>query len=169
MNSPLRSVIQFLDTYKWAYIGSALLLILSIGFRSIEPKILTVVVDQVITPAIGASGNGVSDDVIARFFQWLLPDYSLESLAKMLAIMAMAYVVVSVFRGITLFIANALKADSAEKAAKQIRDQAFSHIQKLPLSFFSKITRGELIQRCTGDIDTIKGFLQGQLIAMVRI
>ncbi len=169
MNSPLRSVIQFLDTYKWAYIGSALLLILSIGFRSIEPKILTVVVDQVITPAIGASTSMSSDDVIARFFQWLLPDYSVQSLAKMLAIMALAYVVVSVFRGLTLFIANALKADSAEKAAKQIRDQAFSHIQKLPLSFFSKITRGELIQRCTGDIDTIKGFLQGQLIAMVRI
>ncbi|MEM6763683.1 MAG: ABC transporter ATP-binding protein [Bacteroidota bacterium] len=169
MTSPLHSVIRFLDTYKWAYISSALLLILSIGFRSLEPKILTVVVDQVITPAVTSADDISYDDVVARFFHWLLPAYSATNLASMLAIMALAYIIVSFIRGTTLFVANALKADSAEKAAKQIRDQAFSHIQRLPLSYFSTITRGELIQRCTGDIDTIKGFLQGQLIAMVRI
>ncbi|MEO1652647.1 MAG: ABC transporter ATP-binding protein, partial [Bacteroidota bacterium] len=47
--------------------------------------------------------------------------------------------------------------------------QAFRKIQHLPLASFGKISKGELIQRCTGDIDTLKKFLQNQLITLLRL
>lgn len=44
-----------------------------------------------------------------------------------------------------------------------MRKQMYSHIQQLPLSYHNNVDTGDLIQRCTSDIDTIKSFLSSQL------
>jgi ATP-binding cassette subfamily B protein len=50
-----------------------------------------------------------------------------------------------------------------------MRDQLFSHIQRLPFSWHMGNRTGDIIQRCTSDIDTTKNFLSEQLTAIFRI
>jgi ATP-binding cassette subfamily B protein len=50
-----------------------------------------------------------------------------------------------------------------------MRDQLFSHIQHLPFSWHMKNRTGDIIQRCTSDIDTTKNFLSEQLTSIFRI
>ena len=65
---------------------------------------------------------------------------------------------IALLRGIFSFSSNAITASSTEKAIKQLRDRLFSHIQALPLAYHSKTPTGELIQRCTGDVETLRKF-----------
>lgn len=169
--SQLATLLKMAENYWTAYLLSALLLILGIAFRSFEPRILQVVVDYILVlplPAAPAAPAGEAD-LVSRLFLSLLPELKAENVGKLLACMAAFYVLLSVFRSTCLFFSDTIKANCSTQIARRLQDKAFDHIQHLPLSYFTHITRGELIQRCTGDIDKVKHFLNGQLIALVRI
>ena len=54
----------------------------------------------------------------------------------------------------------------AERFVKTMRNQLFSHIQRLPFSWHMKNQTGDIIQRCTSDVDMIKNFISEQLTAV---
>ena len=170
MTPPLRDLFVVLDKYKWQYLLSGLLLILSIFFRSFEPKILQITIDGVLKWRLtNQVTSEIKTDEITRILYNMLPDLNVESVGWALILLALMYVGISLLRGGFLFAADVIKAWASENIAKNQRDKVFAHIQRLPLSFFSKITRGELIQRSTGDIDTIKEFIKYQILSVVRI
>ena len=68
-----------------------------------------------------------------------------------------------------MFFSSAITASSTEKATKKLRDRLFSHIQALPIAYHSKTPTGELIQRCTGDVETIRKFASTQLVEVLRM
>lgn len=160
---------RILQSYQWLYLSSALLLMTSILFRTFEPKILQLAVDHVIQKIKEPTAAQEEVDFISQFFIGLLPEVHEQSMGLVLALLGLFYVSIAIFRSGSLFAANTIKANCAEHVTKDLRDTAFSHIQHLPLDFFTNITRGELIQRCTGDIDKVKRFLRDQIIAIVRI
>ncbi|MEZ4828422.1 MAG: ABC transporter ATP-binding protein [Bacteroidia bacterium] len=166
----LKDLFRTLDRYKWQYTVSAILLILSIVFRSFEPKILQIAIDGVISlDNSGTIADSSPTDRISLIFNRFLPVLSPDNISGFLLALALMYVVISLFRGGFLFAADVIKSWCAENVSRKMRDNAFAHIQRLPLSYFSRITRGELIQRVTGDIDTVKGFLKDQIIDIIRV
>ena len=52
---------------------------------------------------------------------------------------------------------------------KRMRDLLFSHLQRLPLSWHHAHNTGDVIQRCTSDVDAISNFVSGQLVTLLRI
>ena len=56
----------------------------------------------------------------------------------------------------------------AQKIIKEIRDDLFRKVQKLPLSFFDARTHGELMSRFTNDIDTISEALNNSITVLIR-
>lgn len=57
----------------------------------------------------------------------------------------------------------------AETLAETMRDRLFSHIQRLPFSWHMENQTGDIIQRCTSDVDMIKNFVSEQLTSVFRI
>ncbi|MBR5969530.1 MAG: ABC transporter ATP-binding protein [Lachnospiraceae bacterium] len=57
----------------------------------------------------------------------------------------------------------------AETLLKTMRDDLYSHIIRLPFSWHGKHQTGDIIQRCTSDVETIKAFLSEQLIMLFRV
>ncbi|MCI4668136.1 MAG: ABC transporter ATP-binding protein/permease [Bacteroidia bacterium] len=170
MGSSIRTLFRLLGKYRIWYISSALLLILSIFVRSFEPKILQIAIDKVIElgkPAEANASEGI--DPIAQALTNLIPNSILENFGWLLIALAVIYVIISFFHGAFLFSSSVINSWCGENLSKSLRDRMFAHIQRLPLSFFTKITRGELIQRSTGDVDTVKGFISGQVINLVRL
>lgn len=55
----------------------------------------------------------------------------------------------------------------AQGTVKNLRDRAFSSIQKVPISFFSKVKAGFLISRMTNDGETIGEFLTFQIPSVI--
>ncbi|MDR0671370.1 MAG: ABC transporter ATP-binding protein/permease, partial [Oscillospiraceae bacterium] len=58
--------------------------------------------------------------------------------------------------------------EHAEYVAKRLRDTLYGHIQELPYAWHVKVQTGDIIQRCTSDVDMVKTFLSGQMGEMVR-
>lgn len=92
-----------------------------------------------------------------------------EYLGKNLWIMALAIVFVAVFQVVSNYLFRVYNTKASETLVKTMRDQLFSHIQHLPFSWHMKNKTGDIIQRCTSDIETTKNFLSEQLTSVFRI
>ncbi len=83
-------------------------------------------------------------------------------------IVALIIIGVTLLEGLFLFLKGKYTAISSENMAKKLRDKLYSHIQKLPFEYHIKTETGDLVQRCTSDVDTIRMFLSSQLIEVAR-
>jgi ATP-binding cassette subfamily B protein len=59
--------------------------------------------------------------------------------------------------------------EMGETIAWRLRNTLYSHIQRLPYLWHVRCHTGDIIQRCTSDVDTIRNFLQNHLSELLRI
>lgn len=82
----------------------------------------------------------------------------LSALFGFLAVLAVVYTVSALSRRILSVLAIRLSF----RTGKHLRDRAFERLQHLPLSFFDRTPRGEILSRLTNDIDILTdGVSQG--------
>ncbi len=62
-----------------------------------------------------------------------------------------------------------LNTRGSEVLVKNMRDTLFSHIEHLPYAWHMKNSTGDIIQRCTTDVDRMRTFVAEQLTAVFRI
>jgi ATP-binding cassette subfamily B protein len=86
-----------------------------------------------------------------------------------LFVIALGFVALALVQGIFTFFSGKLAARSAEGAILRLRDYLFDHIQRLSFSYHDRSQTGELVQRCSSDVDTIRRFFADQAIGVGRI
>lgn len=89
-------------------------------------------------------------------------------LSEHLWIMALIVIGVAVMSGIFLYVGRMGTALAGEAFAKNMRDALFVHVQKLPMSWHDKNQTGDIIQRCTSDVEVIRNFVVTQLLEVFR-
>ncbi len=92
-----------------------------------------------------------------------------EYLGKNLHIMALAVVVVAAVKVLSQYAFRVFNAKGSETLVKNMRDTLYSHIERLPFSWHMKNKTGDIIQRCTSDIETLKRFISEQMTSIFRI
>jgi len=166
----IKKLLQILGKWKSLYILSAVILIASTFVRMLEPKILQITVDKVIVYfQSGGKINAVPEDSVTKFLYSVIPDMRVDNLSMILISLGIIFLVISLLRGLFSFSSSAITASSTEKAIMQLRNRLFSHIQGLPLAYHSKTPTGELIQRCTGDVETLRKFASTQVVEVIRM
>ena len=159
-----------LDKWKPYYLIAGVLLSISSLIRMIEPKILQVAVDGVVRFHLsGGTEVPVAKDPLAGFFYRILPEIKMGELTRVLVAIAVLFMIVAGLQAMTRFAASAITASSTEQAVKKLRDKLFAHIQALPLAHFGRVPTGEMIQRCTGDVDTVRRFIGTQVVELIRL
>ncbi len=91
-----------------------------------------------------------------------------EYLSEHLWILALLLIAVAVLSGISQYICRADTALAGENFAKNMRDALFIHVQKLPMSWHDRNQTGDIIQRCTSDVEVIRNFVVTQLLEVFR-
>lgn len=86
-----------------------------------------------------------------------------------LVYICLAVVGLTVGRSIFLFFKGYLTGLGSEKIAETLRNELFTHIQHLPYNYHSRRETGDLIQRCTSDIETVRRFIGLQFVEIARI
>jgi ATP-binding cassette subfamily B protein len=161
---------EILDRWKYFYLTSGIFLIISIMIRMLEPRVLQIAVDKVIVFFLSRGGEKpASDDFVSRMLYSFLPEMKPDNLHIVLFSLGALFLVISLSRAAFMFGASAISASSTEKAVKKLKDKLFSHIQHLPLEYFGKTPTGELVQRCTGDVETIRRFSAQQVVEVLRM
>lgn len=104
-----------------------------------------------------------------------LPSFFLDFFSKYdnkltcITIVGVTLVLCQLLRGIMMFVNGYVKGKMAESIAFDMRTRLYSHIQNLSYTRQNNLDTGDLIQRCTSDIDTIKSFLTSQLPEILYI
>jgi len=124
---------------------------------------------QIIRAAVDCALGGKEGDFPAFVMDAVDSIGGFPYLGQHLWIMAAAILVVAVFQVASNYIFRVYNTKASETLVKSMRDQLFSHIQRLPFSWHMKNRTGDIIQRCTSDIDTTKNFLSEQLTSVFRI
>ena len=89
-------------------------------------------------------------------------------LGQNLWIMALAVIAVAAVQVGSQFAFRVFNTKASETLVKTMRDKLFSHIAHLPFAWHMNNRTGDIIQRCTSDIDTTKNFLSEQLTSIFR-
>lgn len=88
---------------------------------------------------------------------------------RVIILMGLLYLAFALARSFFFFMTGKGKAKTAEQVAKRIRGQVYDHIQKLSFNYHDNMNSGELVQRSTSDVDTIRRFYVDQVPELLRI
>ena len=72
------------------------------------------------------------------------------------------------FRGLFNYLNGRWAAQASESITRRIRNALYAHLQRVPTRFYSAHQTGDLIQRCTSDVETVRKFLAAQVVEVGR-
>ena len=124
---------------------------------------------QIIRAAVDCAIGGEEGDFPGFVMELVDSIGGFAYLGRNLWIMALAVVAIAAVQVLSQYAFRVYNTKASETLVKTMRDQLFSHIQRLPFSWHMKNKTGDIIQRCTSDIDTTKNFLSEQLTSVFRI
>ena len=157
----LRLLWEFLDGSKRFFLLSILATAVTSLAEMLNPQIVRAAVDC----AIGGKEGDFPRFVMALVdrvggFAWL---------GQNLWLMALAVIAVAVVQVMAQYLFRVSNTKASETLVKTMRDRLFCHIERLPFAWHMGNRTGDIIQRCTSDIDTLKNFLSEQLTSIFRI
>ena len=84
-------------------------------------------------------------------------------------IVAAAIMCVALVKVISQYTFRVYNTKGSETLVKTMRDSLFGRIERLPFSWHMKNKTGDIIQRCTSDIKTMRSFISEQMTGIFRI
>jgi len=91
------------------------------------------------------------------------------TLERTLIVIALGFVGLAIVEGGFTYFSGRLAAYSAEGITRRLRNFLFDHIQRLSFAYHSKTPTGDLIERVTSDVDSVRSFFNEQAIGIGRI
>ena len=130
--------------------GQFIIVVCSILIAAISQAVGTMkmrnLIDDVITPLIGQDN----------------PD--LSTLFSVLLTMGIAYTMVVVFT----FVYSRLMINVTQATLKQVRDDMFVHMQKLPIKYFDTNATGDIMSCYTNDTDTLRQMISQSIPQLIN-
>ena len=92
-----------------------------------------------------------------------------EGMRHMLPWVAAGFLGLAVAQGVFTFMGGRWAAKTSESIIRRLRDYLYDHVQRLTFAYHDKTPTGDLIQRSTSDVDTLRRFFGEESIGLGRI
>ncbi|MFH2037984.1 MAG: ABC transporter ATP-binding protein [Chloroflexota bacterium] len=89
--------------------------------------------------------------------------------SQTLVMIALGFIGLAIIEGGFSYVSGRLASFSAEGITRRLRNFLFDHIQRLSFAYHSKTPTGDLIERVTSDVDSVRNFFNEQAIGVGRI
>ncbi|MCK8609281.1 ABC transporter ATP-binding protein [Agromyces sp. C10] len=171
-----RRMIGLLAPWKWSFAFVSVLGAIAVVLTVIAPRVLgeatnvifegfislqlpAGVTQEQVVQQLRADGQDDLANIVSA--ATLTPGEGIDfvRLSQLVIIVLLLYVVASVLSWIQGYVINVIMV----RAMYGLREQVESKIHRLPLSYFDRTQRGELISRVTNDIDNITQTMQQSL------
>lgn len=86
----------------------------------------------------------------------------------LLVLAGVAVISATMMSGLFTYLRSRWAAMASQSIVRTLRDRLYTHLENLPARFHDQAETGDLIQRCTSDVETIRKFLAGQIIEVCR-
>ena len=144
-DSRLKLVLFFLKGCKRYFVAFLFFTCLMSLFDLIPPQIISFTVDRVLDTNTNP---------------WL---------QEHLYVVSLVVILVAILGALWRYLFRYFNSKGAEKLVHRMRNTLFDHLMHLPYGWYSQNQTGDLIQRCTSDVEQIKTFLSEQLTTLFRV
>lgn len=153
-----RLLLSFLKGSVGFYLIALILCLISVYVSLYVPIIVKVVIDSII-------GNEPLefDGFIGTVFSFRTGDIKWD-----LLLFSFISVIIVLFSAVLEFIFKTLVTIASQNAGLKMKNRMYSHIQSLDYEYQTKAEVGDLIQRCTTDIENSMTFLSDHVMDMAR-
>lgn len=122
----------------------------------------------VITSFITTVFNSLTPQIFRFTIDSVLDGDKYPYLAEHLWVIAGVLVGVAMLSGVSMFFSRFFTARAGENFAENMRNALYAHVQRLPSAWHDKNQTGDIIQRCTSDVEVIRNFVVTQLLEVFR-
>ena len=147
---------RYLKPVIWFFAAALTCACLAMVFNALTPQIIKITVDTILGEEPAAL-PAILNDWIAE-----------AEPVRALWMAAIAVMVTALLRGVCSYGQRINLSKGSEGFVKGIRDALFDHIQRLSFQWHTAHSTGDMIQRCTSDVDVIRSFVCNQLVEVVR-
>jgi ATP-binding cassette subfamily B protein len=142
------------------YLGAIGAIIVATLIMYIQPQIARVAIDY----AIDDKPLDAPPPV-----EWLVTTVGARSTwAKNLWIAAVLILGLRAVSGAFTYLKGRWSAVASESTARRLRDRLYDHLQHLPCTYHDRAETGDLVQRCSSDVETVRMFLAVQVVEIGR-
>jgi len=161
---PRREKVELISTHlrgRTGFFAAALgCACLGMIFNALTPQIIKITVDSVLAS---------EPKELPRLIRGILPlDWLRADPVRALWLAAGAVALAAFLRGLCIYGQRTNLAKGSEGFVKSLRDELYRHIQYLSFDWHTAHATGDIIQRCTSDVETIRSFVCNQLVEVVR-
>ena len=159
-NTRLKMMMGFTHNLKRFYLLSIMTAIVATLLSFLAPLIVGFTVDSVIGDEAGSLPYPV---------MWIYETISAHStLVSKLLVCAVMIAVVELISGVFNYFSRVSIAKGSERMINNLRISLYTHTQNLPFEWHTNNQTGDIIQRCTSDVETVRRFVFQQLLEVVR-
>lgn len=134
--------------------------LLAAMFAYLSPLVISFTVDSIV--------GDKEMDLPAWILIWINGMGGREYLAANLWIPALAVLVIQGLNGVCAYCRGRFSAMGGEGLAKSLRDALYRRLVRAPYAWHKASSTGDLVQRCTSDVETVRRFMQMQMMEVVR-
>lgn len=134
--------------------GALLALFVATFFGYLVPFVGKVTIDSALT----GEGSAETGGLMLRLLG------GAEYLRANLWIGALVMVVLTIIAGVFTFLKGRHASLASDGIARGLKNRLYDHLNHLPARFHDKSETGDLVQRCTSDVETIRLFMSVQIV-----
>jgi len=108
---------------------------------------------------------GYGDATLLTAVQWLSGGLSYTGY---IWVAALASLTVTAIGGLFLYVRGRLAAQASENIARRVRDALYKRLHHISAKFYDTADTGDLVQRCSSDVETLRVFLVSDVIEIGR-
>ena len=145
----MRRLLREMGRWRWSLIAVALLGVGSAAFSIIGPRKMGEVTTQIFTGLVSRLGGGPGIDYgrIGVLLLWLLGLYVVSAALS--------------------FAQHFIMTGVSQKLSYSLRGRLAAKVHRLPMSYFDRVTYGDVLSRVTNDVDTLGQSLNQSLSQVV--
>lgn len=152
---------RFLKGSYLTYLIALLGVFGNVAIATVTPLLIRITIDQIL---------GDEPFVLPALVMNIVSRYGgLETIRNNLWIMLLVFMTLALLQGGFIFLRAKMAALTGENSARRMRNRLFDHIIRQPFDYHVKAQTGDLIQRCTSDIETAQRFISHQSIESFSI
>lgn len=157
----IKLLLEFMRGSIKTYVMALLSVVLMTLFAAMIPLVIKTIVDSII--------GGKPLDLPFGIQSVIDGQGGVGYLKNNLWLILIVLVAITVVQGTFMYFKGKLSARTAQESAKKMREKLFGHLEHLPFDYHVKAQTGDIIQRCTSDIETVQNFIGGHLVEAIQI
>ncbi len=150
----------FTKGYRLLFLVALATVIISVIANYMTPQVIRFTVDSVI--------NDMPFNLPDFLVDWIEAIGGRDFLRSNVIVCAAISLGFAVISGLCMLVSRMSMSKACENTMARIRNKLYDHIQRLPFFWHNSHQTGDIIQRCTQDVDLIRNFVSDQLLEIFR-